>query len=49
MKQIQSIFLEDEDYEELVKIKELKGWSWKDLLLFHIGKERGDKEGDNGY
>lgn len=39
MKQIHSIFLEDDEFDALVKIKEKKNWTWKDMLLSLIGKK----------
>ena len=36
MKQIQSIFIDDKEYEELVKLKKLNEWTWKDLILSTI-------------
>jgi len=39
MKQIPSQFLDDSEYDELIKIKEKNNWTWKDLLLEHIKKE----------
>ena len=36
MKQIPSQFLEDGDYNKLIKVKTLKGWTWKDIILYHI-------------
>lgn len=44
MKQIPSQFIDDEDYDELNQIKSKKEWTWKDLILFHIGKEKKEVE-----
>lgn len=39
MRQIPSQFVDDEDHKKLVKLKELKGWTWRDVILSTIKKE----------
>lgn len=33
MKQLHSQFFEDKEYQRLVRLKEKKGWTWKELIL----------------
>ena len=38
MKQIPSQFIDDVEYDKLVKYKELNGLTWKDIMLMPIKK-----------
>ena len=47
MKQIHSQFVDDNEHKELLKVKQSKKWTWKDMILFHIGQHKKPKGGNN--
>ena len=38
VKQIHSQVFDDKEFEDLSRLKELKGWTWKELILSTIKK-----------
>ena len=47
MKQIPSIFLEDNEFEELKEFKTKNNLTWKEVLLFPIKHKEGKNEQDS--